>query len=128
MSIEENTAIVRRAYEALNEQDLDSLDDLFAPDLVDGAKRATAWLNDTFTGHKVSITDMIAEGDKVWVRIATSGTHSGEWQGIPATGKEIAGTGARFFRLSEGKIVKVEALHDRLGQLLQLGATIAPPE
>lgn len=129
MSTEENKAIVRRFIEAINEQDLDTLDQLAVPDLAHHFKQEVIpWLNDTFPGHRMTITDMIAEGDKVVARLATSGGHSGEWRGIPPTGKQWTNTGVYFLRLSGGKIVELSTLFDELNHVMQLGATITPPE
>jgi len=129
MSTEENKAIVRRFIEAINEQDLDALDELSAPDLAQRfEQKVIPWLHDTFPGHRMTITDMIAEGDKVVARLATSGGHSGEWRGIPPTGKQWTNTGVYFLRLSGGKIVELSSLFDELNHVIQLGATITPPE
>lgn len=87
----------------------------------------TQWVYATYEGHHADITDMIAEGDKVWVRVATRGGHSGEWEGIPPTGRQWTNTGMIFYRLAEGKVVDLDHLFDELGQLKQLGATIRPP-
>lgn len=128
MSLEQNKAIVRRYIDALNEQDPDALDELSAPDLAQKAKgELIPWLNSTFLGHQMTITDLIAERDKVVARLATSGGHSGEWRGIPPTGKQWTNTGVYFLRLSDRKIVALEGLFDELGHMLQLGATITPP-
>ena len=70
---------------------------------------------------------MIAEGEKVWARVATRGGHSGEWEGIPPTGKQWTNTGVIFLRFVDGKIAAFEGLFDELGHLKQLGATITPP-
>ena len=129
MSTQENKAIVRRFIEAINEQDLDTLDNLSAPDLAQRFKqKVIPWLNDTFPAHQMTITDMIAEGDKVVARLATSGGHSGEWRGIPPTGKQWTNTGVYFLRLSGGKIVELSSLFDELNHVLQLGATITPSQ
>jgi predicted ester cyclase len=129
MSMEENKAIVRRFTEAINEQDLDALDELCAPDVARRWKQEMIpWIYDTFVGHQVTITDLITEGDKVVARLATSGGHSGEWLGIPPTGKQWTNAGVTFCRLSNGKIVEESNLFDVLNHLTQLGATITPPE
>ena len=86
MSTEANKVVVRRLFEAFNEQDLDALDQLMAPDLAQSFKQQVIpWVYATFTGHQIAITDLVAEGDQVVARLATSGGHSGEWRGIPPT-------------------------------------------
>ena len=87
MSLEENKAIVRSLIEAYNEQNLDSLDDLVAADYVDNILqiRGLESLKQTYTGFykgfpdtHSTIEDIIAEGDKVWVRETETRTHTGE--------------------------------------------------
>jgi predicted ester cyclase len=97
MSTEANKAVVRRLFEAVNEQNLDELDELLAPDLAQYLKQQVIpWVYATFAGHQITITDLIAEGDKVVARLATSGGHTGEWRGIPPTGKQWTNTGVYF--------------------------------
>jgi hypothetical protein len=128
MSTEANKAVVRRLFEAVNEQNLDELDELLAPDLAQHLKQQVIpWVYATFAGHQITITDLIAEGDKIVARLATSGGHTGEWRGIPPTGKQWTNTGVYFLRLSEGKVVELSSLFDELNHALQLGATITPP-
>ena len=69
----------------------------------------------------------VAEGDKVWCRLRTNGSHTGEWRGIPPTGRQWTNTGIWFFQVSDGKIVEAEWKMDELNLLRQLGATISPP-
>ena len=127
MSIEENKAIVGRFIKAVNEQNAAVLDQVLTPDLAQRWKaQAMPWLYNTFAGHQMTITDLIAEKDKVVARLATSGKHSGELEGIPPTGKEWTNTGVYFIRLSEGQIVECDALFDMPNLLKQLGAKIVP--
>lgn len=127
MSVEDNKAIVRRFLEAINQQDEAELAAVVAPDLLDENKEGMQWVHATFAGHRVEITDMVAEGDKVWAHLATSGSHTGEVHGIPPTGKQWTNTGVYFMRVVDGKIVAREGLFDALNMLEQLGATITPP-
>jgi predicted ester cyclase len=70
---------------------------------------------------------MNAEGDKVWVRLAVSGGHTGALMGIAPTGRKWTGVGVGFCRIAHGRIAKIETLWNTLDQILPLGATIAPP-
>jgi predicted ester cyclase len=66
---------------------------------------------------------MIGEDDKVVNRWTLHVTHTGEFRGIPATGKRITITGIGIFRFSEdGKVVESWDSLDQLGMLKQLGA------
>ncbi len=127
MSVDENKAIVQRQIEAFNQQNLDAFDELATPELAQRFKDITRQGYATFEGHHITVTDMIAENDKVVVRVTTRGGHSGEFEGIPPTGKQWTNTGVLFYRLAHGKIVEFDALFDVLGHLKQLGATITPP-
>ena len=128
MSIERNKDVVRRFIDAVNEQDLDALDELAAPDLAQRFKeRVIPWLNSTFPGHHMEITEMTAEEDRVVARLASSGGHAGEWRGIRPTGKQWTNTGVYFLRLTGGKVVELVSLFDELNHALFLGATLVPP-
>ncbi len=127
MSVDENKAIVQRHIEAFNTQNVDAFDELATPEMAQQSKDITRVGYATFEGHHITVTDMIAEGDKVVVRVTTRGGHSGEFEGIPATGKQWTNTGVLFYRLADGKIVELDTLFDQLGHIKQLGATITPP-
>ncbi len=127
MPIEENKAIVRRYVEAINAQDYDALDALCTPEFAQQAKELLQGIYATFEGHHMTITDMITEGDKVWARLATRGGHSGQFEGIPPTGKQWTNTGVAFLRLSDGKIAEQDVLFDVLNHVKQVGARIIPP-
>ncbi len=66
---------------------------------------------------------MIAEGDKVVTRHTLTGTHQGEFMGVPATGKGVKVTGMWIHRLAGGKIVEGRewGVWDALGMMQQLG-------
>jgi C-1 hydroxylase len=127
MSIEENKAIARRSNEALNDKDIKALDEVYAPALQGLARQFVATLERTWGDHHTEITDMVAEGDKVWFRVATSGGHVGEFAGIPPTGKRWTNTGVLFLRIQDGRIVELDALFDVMNHVKQLGATLTPP-
>ncbi len=127
MSTEENKAIVRRYVEAINGQDHDAYDALCTPEFAQQSKELVQWIYATFEGHHITITDMVAEGDKVWARLATRGGHSGEFEGIPPTGKQWTNTGVAFIRLVDGRIAEQDTLFDVLNHLKQVGARVVAP-
>ena len=57
---------------------------------------------------------MIAEGDKVWARVATSGGHTGEWKGIAPTGRRWTNTGVIFLRIANGRVAEWSGQFDVL--------------
>ncbi len=126
MSIEQNRDLAFRGFDAINRQDAANLTAVFSPKW---AAEINGWfprINATWAGHHVEVAELVAEGDKVWCRLRTSGTHSGEWAGIPATGKRWANTGLWFLRIVDGRIVEVEWLFDEIGLMRQLGVSITP--
>ena len=124
---EEHKAAVQRLLEAFNAQDEAAFNELATPEIAQQCKDTMREVYAMYEGHHIDATDMIAEGEKVWARVATRGGHSGEWEGIPPTGKQWTNTGVLFVRFADGKIAKFEGLFDELGHLKQLGATITPP-
>jgi len=115
MSLEENKAIVRKFIEAYNQQNLDLSDDLVAPDYVDPDYPQLQGLEDlkqmmnmffkAFPDFNETLEDIIAEGDKVWVLLTYTGTHTGEWMGLAPTGKKITCRAIDIYRIVNGKIV-----------------------
>ncbi len=70
---------------------------------------------------------MVAEGDKVVVRVSARGTHSGDLFGIPASGREFTSTGIAILRIDNDKIVEHWSEVDMMGALVQIGA-VTPPD
>lgn len=81
---------------------------------------------DAFTDARITVDDQIAEGDKVATRWTGRGTHTGEFAGITATGKDITVSGLTISRLEGGMIVEEWTTWDTLGMLVQLGAVPEP--
>ncbi len=140
MSAEENKAIARRGYEAINQKNLDALEELAASDIIDhdpapgqapgleGVKQSFDELLTAFPDVQMSIEDMIAEGDKVVARVSVSGTHQGEFMGIDPTGNRVTITGIDILRIAEGKIVEHWGNFDDLGMMQQLGVISEPQQ
>jgi steroid delta-isomerase-like uncharacterized protein len=70
--------------------------------------------------------DGIVEGDKLAGPYTMTGTHLGEFMGIPPTGKHVSVSGINIFRVCDGKIVEEWDMSDGLGLLQQLGVIPAP--
>ena len=79
-------------------------------------------LRSAFPNWHSTVEEMIAEGDQVAERWTGRGTHQGEFQGIPPTGRQVAVPGFVLYRVSSGKITEFHGLFDGLGMLHQLGA------
>jgi steroid delta-isomerase-like uncharacterized protein len=133
MSAEQNKAILRQAYDAINRNDLDALDELVASDITDhdpapgqgpgleGVKGYFSSLHAAFPDVHMDVEDMIAEGDKVVAQVSVSGTHQGEFVGIAPTGNRVTITGIDILRITDGKVVEHWGRFDDLGMMQQLG-------
>jgi steroid delta-isomerase-like uncharacterized protein len=134
MSIEENKKIVRRYQEIYNSNELDALGEVVSEDLltprlmpgipagIEGARAAHRIMLAGFPDYQTVIEDLFAEGDKVAARITMSGTNTGSFMGIPATGKHVSFTGIYIARIADGKIVEHWGEEDSVSLLQQLGA------
>ena len=79
-----------------------------------------------FPDQHFAVDDMIAEGDKVAVRYKITGTHKGEFMGIPPTNKKITLTAIEIDRIVGGKFVEGLISFDTLGMMQQLGLAPTP--
>ncbi len=138
MSVDENKALVRRFFdEMLNPGNAEVGDELFAVDAIDhaafpdqvagreGFKQAVRMVHAAFPDIRYTFEDMIAEGDRVATRWTLRGTQTGEFLGIPPTGKAVVVTGINVLRFANGQIVECWETWDRLGLMQQLG--VLPP-
>ena len=139
MSTEQNIATFRRVIEeGFNRGNMDALDDCFAPSYLEhqfdlpptleGFKGSIHYLRNTFADFSLTIEDMVAEGDKVWVRMTGRGTHSQEFMGHPPTGKSFVITVVDICRFEKGKIVEHWGVPDRFHLITQLGLLPKPPQ
>ena len=107
MSAEENKRLVRRLVrEAVANKNLDVLDQVAAGDFAAIAKRWVSPFQSAFPDFEMEIVDLIAEGDRVAAHFKCSGTHLGEWLGVPATGRRFEGVDEIYiFDVKDGKLV-----------------------
>ena len=140
MSAEENKALVRRFVEEFwNEGNTTAVDELMVADAaihmptgevvdLDGLKGfAEAW-RESFPDWHSTFEELIAEGDRVAERWTGRGTHRGELQGIPPTGKRVEVPGSVFYRIVGGKIVEFRGQLDMMGLMQQLGVIASPQQ
>jgi predicted ester cyclase len=92
----------------------------------EGFKQFISAFRSAIPDLRITQDDVIAEGDKVVTRYTAHGTHQGELQGIPPTGKPVTVTGIETMQVSGGKIVEGWVEFDQLGMLQQLGVIPAP--
>ena len=75
-----------------------------------------------FPDLKVTYDDVIAEGDKVVMRVTNSGTHKGDMMGIPASGKSVNFAEIHIVRMVDGKFAEHWGLEDSMTMMQQIGA------
>jgi predicted ester cyclase len=139
----DNKAVVRRLVEGFNAGKSAVYEELLAPSFVahgpapgtdtnrDQHKESMARLRTAFPDARVTIVEMLVDGDKVILRHTLSGTHTGKLQSpslgeIAATGKRMAITGIVIYRVAGGKITDRWSNMDDLGMLVQLGIITLP--
>ena len=81
-----------------------------------------------FPDQQWTIHDLVAEGDRVAARFTMRATHTGEFQGIPATGRSISVWAFTIYRIADGKIAEEWAEFDAMGMMQQLGVIPAPDQ
>jgi steroid delta-isomerase-like uncharacterized protein len=140
MSVEENKAVVRRVVETFGHLwrtgNMDLLDTIFPDTFVnhtpgmppgrEGFKQVLPAYLTAFPDLTITPEDMIAEGDKVVLRLTSRGTHQGEMMGIPPTGRPITVSEIHIYRIADGQVVERWGVFDALGMLQQIGAVPAP--
>jgi len=145
--LEQNKAVVRRAYEGFNDGNVDILDEVFAPDYVahfpgtepvegrEAAKQLVGAFMDAFPDLQFTIEDQLAEGDRVATRWSATGTHLGEFRGfppkthgIPPSGNRVHFSATDIYRIVSGQVAEEWNTLEQLDVMQQIGAVPAPPE
>ena len=129
-----NVELVRAGFQALNAGDADACLKLAAPDLIMNLAELPAprhgheaWregfelMQRAFPDLRAHVEDIVAAGDKVAVRVRFRGTHSGEFLGIPATGRTVEYVSHEFYRVADGLIAEEWICSDMATLLGQLG-------
>ncbi len=133
---EQNKTVVRRLFDELwNKGNLLVADELIAPIYVhhddstpdlgkgpESEKKRVNLYRTAFHDFRLSIEDLLADGETVVARWSCRGVHKGELNGIAPTGKQFAITGITICRFDHGKIVEGFVNWDALGLMRQLGA------
>ncbi len=137
---ERNKALVLRAIEQVwNRGDYDNLGELVASDIVihsatpggdihgpEGIRQFYGALRAAFPDLRFTVEDQVAAGDRVVTRWTASGAHTGMFQGIPPTGKQVCLAGIDIDRFVNDKVVECWPIADELGLLQQLGVVPTP--
>jgi predicted ester cyclase len=124
---------IRRIFdEAVNQRKFEIFDELLSPTYVnhnmptpgpgpEGMKAVIGMFINAFPDFRVDVTDVVAEGDYFSSYGRFSGTHKGDFQGIPATGKHIDATYVDIWRAEEGMLAENWVNIDTMGMMQQLG-------
>ena len=134
---ETNKATARRFNDAANTHDVElmskAFDEVFEPDVlirtplpvqvngVQAIKEVFTTLHRAFPDLRVTIEDLIAEGDKVVSRNSVTGTHHGAYMGVPPTGRSITYNEIFILRFVDGRIAETWGVVDVASQMRQLG-------
>src|SRR5918993_4929084 len=132
---EQNKQLVSQFFEALDRRDAEMMDQLVSSTNYSlhfsgmppmnwntNKEQFLAPFNKAFPDLRRNIVDMVAEGDKVAVSINLTGTYKGEFQGIPATGKQASFTAMDILTIIDGKVTEEWATADMMGLMQQIGA------
>ena len=135
--VERNKAVVQRFTEEIWSQgNIAVIDEILSPEWVmhtplgerrglDAMRREVIETRAAFSDLRLTIDDMIGEGDRVAVRANNTATHKGAFMGVQPTGKKLTVKEAAVFRLAGGRIVEGWNYWDLGGFMRQLG--IVPP-
>ena len=132
-SAEANTTLLRESVEAFNSGDMAKLLAVAAPDIVihyaempeplrgrDTWQQGYELVKRSFPDLEIRVDDVVAAGDRVALRLTLSGTHQGEFQGIPATGRTISYVSHEFYRVAEGVVAEEWICSDMASLFSQL--------
>jgi steroid delta-isomerase-like uncharacterized protein len=136
----DNSAIVRDfVEETINQGRIESAERFVWEDVVEqvpfpGQGPGVEGLKDVLRGMRAGFPDIhfaieeqIVEGDKVLSRFEWTGTHRGEFLGVPASGRPVKVWGMVVDRLVDGRIKETRIIMDTLGPMMQLGVFPPPP-
>jgi predicted ester cyclase len=135
-----NKAVVRRLFdEVWNAGRLESIEELYAPDFVadyrpyaplrvghQGIRDMVRGTWTAFPDFHEELEELIAEGEKVVVRLTITGTQNGQWGPLPPTGKKAKFEEILILRIVEGQVVEQRGIPDNLNALRQLGVIPTP--
>lgn len=131
---------MRRLYDLINAGDIDGFGELLAEDFVEheetpgleatkeGVKQFFHMYRAAFPDLRLEAQDILASGDKVVARSRGTGTHQGEFMGMPATGKSIDVDLIDIIRFGDDGLAREHwGVFDALKMMQQLGAIPGPP-
>ena len=134
MTLDDNKALIRRFIDEIFVRGRsDAVDELLADDFTAHTwpstgdpkadlKGAIARTSKALANPRFTIDDMIAEGDRVAVRLTAQATQVGEFMRMPASGRTYSISEIHIFRVGDGKVTEHWHQFDQMGLMTQLGA------
>jgi steroid delta-isomerase-like uncharacterized protein len=133
MAVQASEALVRDSFDAFNAGDTERLLAVVSPDLVmhlaefpepihgrETWREGFEMMKRAFPDLQAEIDDVVAADDRVGLRLTFHGTHAGEFQGVPATGRRIHYVSHEFYRVEGGLIVEEWICSDTASLFRQL--------
>lgn len=127
-----NKLLARRFFEEIvSGGHLALIDEIVSPDAIDRTQRTPGrdgfrqhvnWFRSAFPDLKITINDLISEGERVVVYWTSEGTQQGEFWGVQPTGRRVSGRAISLVTVKKGQIVEYDVRPDSLGILIQLGS------
>lgn len=140
MSQDNKSTVLRYYQEVCNDGKVAVLDELCAPEYVnhnpgpglpptrEGDKLLIAMYRMMFPDMRITVEDMLCDGDKVVTRWVGNATHQGEMIGIQPTGRRVTITGIDISRVANGQILEAWHQEDQLSLMQQIGVLSSPIE
>jgi predicted ester cyclase len=135
MAVEDNVALLRRAFETVQSGDLDASTEFLTPDFIANLpglpepirgreiwKLGTQSMLEGFPDLRIDIEEIFGAGDKVAVRLRFHGTHDGPFQGVPPTHRPVSFTSIEMYRMEGDKIAEEWVSPDIMGLMQQISA------
>lgn len=131
---EHSKSLLRRFYDEVSAGNLDVIDELVADDVIEhekfpglepnkeGVKQFFALFRSAFPDLRMESHEILAEGDLACARITITGTHEGEFMGMPASGKRIEVEAIDMLRIRNGQATEHWGVTDSMTMMQQLGA------
>ncbi len=129
---------IRGFYETVSDGAFERLDEFLAPEFTTheqspgvepdraGTKQFFAMMKDSFPDFRMTVDDVLVQGDTAAVRLRMSGTHRGEFMGAPATNKSFEVETIDIVKFRDDQAIEHWGVTDVLGMLEKLGIVDAP--
>ena len=137
-SPKQNKQVIHQVFESYNQQNMEKAEKLYSPKHIfhfpgappmdwNSHKQFIVGLSKAFPDLHFKVEDILTEGDKVAYRLTVSGTHKGEFQGIPPTDRKVSFTSTGISNIVDGKVAEDWVDADTMGLMQQLGVAPSAP-